>query len=220
MAKLKDITGMTFGQLTVLFKALSVGNGAEWTCRCSCGKTVKVNGCRLRNGQTRSCGCLRKDALLLTNIKRRMATDGRSKTREYHTWCGMKTRCYNETSDGYKNYGGRGITIDARWLESFDNFLADMGRAPTRRHTVGRIDNDGPYSPENCRWELPVQQSHNTRDRKGTATGVRGVYRIQNKPGYMASIGVGGKSKYLGYFLDLEEAKAARKEAEKKYWAE
>lgn len=85
------------------------------------------------------------------------------KSKEYVAWLGMRSRCYNPKGASYKNYGGRGIKVCKRWLDSFEHFLTDMGKAPTIKHSLDRFpDNDGHYKPSNCRWATPIQQNNNT----------------------------------------------------------
>jgi len=117
---------------------------------------------------TQSCGCLKA---IVTSAKNKK--HGMFGTKEYSSYHRMKDRCFDKKNKDYKNYGARGITICDRWLNSFENFYADMGNKPTPKHSIDRIDNDGNYEPSNCRWASNIQQARNKRNnRKITINGV------------------------------------------------
>lgn len=134
-----------------------------WSARCACGVEIVL---RL-SGRTRSCGCLQK-RWAHTGVARR--SHNRRHTREYDSWAAMKQRCLNQNNPKFPEYGGRGITICARWKSSFANFFADPGERPTGT-TLGRINNDGDYTPANTRWESPKQQASNRRSLRRSRTG-------------------------------------------------
>jgi hypothetical protein len=153
-----DLCGKRFGRLVVVEKtAKRIHSYVVWKCLCDCGNESFVKTGDLNSGNTKSCGCL---SAVVTGQRSR--THGMSLSGEYTSWSGMKYRCLNPDCKHYEYYGGRGITVDPRWL-SFDNFYADMGPKPSRRHTLERVDTNGPYAPGNCIWATRKQQSHNLR---------------------------------------------------------
>ena len=156
MPKAINITGQRFGRLIVMHKLSKRRyTKIQWMCKCDCGKQVSVTTQLLRRGDTRSCGCIN-----LGN--KRAQKHGFSCTPEYRAWVNMRARCLNKHFWCYKYYGGRGITVCSRWLESVERFLEDMGSRPAG-FTLDRIDNDGNYEPVNCRWTDRGTQITNSR---------------------------------------------------------
>lgn len=157
MKRRENLIGMRYGRLTVT----SLVGARRCICRCDCGTEKSVDRGNLKSGCSQSCGCLRKEVARKEKTKHGH-TVGRLMTKEYRAWKDMKNRCINPRVDSYKHYGARGITVCERWLNSFENFIADMGKAP-QGHVLDRKDNNHGYSPENCRWVTPVKSSQNRR---------------------------------------------------------
>ena len=171
---------------------------------CDCGRKKQIAGGELNKGNVKSCGCLRKE------IK---TSHGMTRSSEYCIWAGIIQRCRNPKSMSYKNYGGRGITVCDEWMD-FANFLKDMGKKPSSKHTIERVNNDEGYNPTNCIWADRFVQSQNQRIRVDNKTGFRGV-SLRNPGGkYYAKICAHGKQIHLGCFDNIDDAVQARRQAE------
>lgn len=127
--------------------------------KCACGTTKLVNRSHLLAGRSKSCGCYNLEVLRARVTRHGHSVNGKSTT-TFNIWMGMFARCHSPTSPAYKRYGGRGIKVCRRW-NKFENFLSDMGERPSRAHSLDRINNDGGYSPSNCRWATRAQQNRN-----------------------------------------------------------
>lgn len=159
-----DLTGMQFGRLTVLKRVEkplgSKETGAFWLCKCSCGHDIVVYGNKLRSGHTKSCGCYRRDTSIIVDTKH-----GMKNTRLYRVWKHMKARCLNPNDKRYKDYGGRGIQICDDWKNDFASFYKwAVSNGYNNNLSIERIDVNGNYCPENCKWIKMAEQAWNKRN--------------------------------------------------------
>lgn len=149
----EDKTGKRYGRLVVVRREMRQKPGSFWLCQCDCGKTTVAHSGHLNAGMRVSCGCAQDGS--------KSKTHGMSHSPEYRAWTNARDRCRNQNNRKYPLYGGRGISMCAAWSESFEAFFADMGKRPTKKHTLERLDGDSGYTPENCVWATSTQQNNN-----------------------------------------------------------
>lgn len=208
-----DISGQVFGRLTALEIERITPSGAAWACRCACGNTCIVKASLLRNGNTKSCGCLKKEIVAAKNYRHGLLVRGHQSP-EFYAFLNAKRRCANPADKRYSDYGGRGIQFK---FATFEEFFAEIGPRPSPDHSVDRKDNSGHYEPGNLKWSTRTEQQRNRRIRG--ASGIKGV-RLKpknlNRP-WVAEISRNNKPVYLGAFATAKDASAAYTEAVKRF---
>ena len=209
-----DIIGETFSHLHVLGFDGMRGKHSYWLCACLlCGDEKVIKGSKIKSGEIQSCGCL--------NYKSKHGHASRSfknrSTPTYNVWLSMRGRCLNNKNKHYSSYGGRGITICKRWGK-FENFLEDMGERPKGR-SLDRVNNDGNYTPSNCRWATPKQQTVNRRGKKDSSSKYKGVVKF-SPTRWRARIRNNNILIDLGLFSDEKDAARAYNKKASELWGD
>ena len=212
----KDLSGQRFGMLTAIERVGSSKKGtALWKCVCDCGKETIVRTYALTSHSINSCGCTRADKCRGVN--------GIPHPKLTKTRISMIRRCYDKRQNAYKYYGARGIKVCDEWLNpttGHDNFIIwALNNGYRDDLTIDRIDVDGDYCPENCRWVNRSVQAFNKHERK-SKLGIRVVAYNTRQKKYIARISADKKRIFLGYYSTIEEAVSAREQAEIKYYGE
>lgn len=203
-----------YGMLTLLYETEErYFNNVVWRVRCDCGTEKNIPLSRIKVGDVKSCGCSTHEMGITSK-----GLDGRTKTRLYRIWCGIKSRCYNPNSPEYDRYGGAGVRVCNRWLESFDNFKEDMEEGYSDEVSIDRIDPKGSYEPHNCRWASAVEQSYNQKMSYRNTSGCAGVWWIKKLKLWRVRIQKGGKILEESFVKDKTTAIKLRKEWEIKHY--
>ena len=211
----KDVdVGKVFGYFTIIKDLGIINRRRVVLANCECGtKDYQVRWDQVISGIAKSCGCYQKE-----RVSETASTHKLSKTKVYVTWVSMKQRCTNPLDAAYPEYGGRGISVCDRWINSFENFLEDMGK-PKAGQSIDRIDFNGNYEPSNCRWSSDSVQVHNQRKRKGNCSSeFKGVYFNKEKNKWHCRLYHKGSKIFSKYFeTELEAAIAYDEESYKHY---
>ena len=201
-----EMTGKEFGRWTVLLRDET--KPTHWICKCSCGTIKPVFGGNLRNGTSKSCGCLSAE---LASVREK--THGMYGNREWKAWRSMKNRAHEYTSSHSFYYKELGIGVCKEWVDSFEQFFEDMGTCP-EGYTLDRIDNRLGYFRENCQWATMNRKANNRRKNTRNTSGRIGVYWRKDKEVWRVVISVDGKRHNIGTFKNYESACDACEEAE------
>lgn len=204
--------GQRFNRLVVTSLEYLKENRRYVDTLCDCGTEHSVRVDSLGPGKTESCGCLQKEKLSKSII-----THGESATSLYKNYHAILQRCYNIESDNYENYGGRGIKVCERWLDTekgYINFKEDMGSKPSKNFSIERKDVNGDYCPENCVWESSSVQGFNRRKLKLNTSGRTGVYWYKKRERYVVKIMKDGKEHWFGQYKEFEAACDAAEKGE------
>jgi len=212
MREIKDITGDVFGRLVALeYVGRNRRNKPLWICKCECGNIHIVDMYCLLAGSCKSCGCLNRGMPSRTK-------HGMYKHSAYNAWANIRGRVYNKDNPAWKDYGGRGITMCREWEDSFKNFWTDMGDTYREGLSLDRIDTNGNYCKENCRWVEWDIQMHNKRKRGGCSSKHMVFYYYKDFGKYGAQITYNKTRENLGYFLnELDAATAYDNRSEQLY---
>jgi hypothetical protein len=219
-----NLLGLRFGRLVVIEKALSLNGRSRWLCLCDCGNKHLALGQNLRNGHVSSCGCLLSEVgkakMLKYNKSLNREIHNETKTRLYHIYIGIKSRCYARTHHTYTAYGAHGIRMCDEWFDSFIAFRDwSLQNGYNDNLTIDRINPKDNYKPSNCRWVNHSIQNFNKSPSSQNTSGHIGVSFYKQTHKYKASISRNGIQYHLGYFETFDAACEAREQAEKEYYS-